>query len=546
MKDLAAFDEAFFAAPACLWRAGLRRRDFSARELLDALWARILERNPPLNALVAWDEDAARRAADESDGRLARGEGRALEGLPISIKDSFATAGLTTACGAEELADYRPEEDALAVARLRAAGAIIVAKSNVPRLTGDFQTYNSLYGVTCNPFDLQRSPGGSSGGAAASVAAGLAAFELGSDLGGSIRWPAHSCGLFGLKTSWSQIPMLGHIPPLPAVKLKSPPDLGVAGLIARSAEDLNLALSVVAGPVNAIGRQETPVFRRAIGPAFLARPRHDRPQDWRVALWLEPGFAPVDSEVEQGVLLAADCFRAAGVQVEPARPDFAFAEALEIYAFLNFAIGFAGSPPELREAIAARENFAADDLSWTALQARAARFDAAAFSRITEGRARIKRAFTDFFLTYDAILCPPAPCLALEHDHSPDFFARRIEIRSGAISSEVDAGSREDPKGRVSEYASKQESGAPIRYNRIGKGSSVLPYYDLLKWASLAALAHLPAAVAPVVPGVSGLPRGAQIICAFDQDRSAIALAGLLEQTCGGFRAPAFPFGTAV
>jgi amidase len=392
----------------------------------------------------------------------------------------------------------------LAVARLRAAGAIIVAKSNVPRLTGDFQTYNSLYGVTCNPFDLQRSPGGSSGGAAASVAAGLAAFELGSDLGGSIRWPAHSCGLFGLKTSWSQIPMLGHIPPLPAIKLRNPPDLGVAGPIARSAEDLDLALSVVAGPINAIGRRETSVFQRATGPSFLAKPRHARPQDWRVALWLEPGFAPVDSEVEQGVLLAADLFRASGVRVERARPDFVFAEALEIYAFLNFAIGFAGSPPDLRESAAARAGtFAADDLSWPALQARAARFDAAAFSRLTAGRARIKQAFADFFESYDAILCPPAPCLALEHDHAPDLFARRIETRSG-----------------------------------------VWPYYDLLKWASLAALAHLPAAVAPVTPGASGLPRGAQIICAFDQDRSAIALAGLLEQACGGFRAPAFPFGT--
>jgi amidase len=399
---------------------------------------------------------------------------------------------MPTTCGAQELADYWPKEDALAVARLRASGAILLAKSNVPRMTGDFQTHISLFGATSNPYDLSRSPGGSSGGAAAAVAAGLTAFELGSDLGGSIRWPAHCCGLFGLKTSWSQVPMLGHIPPLPTIKLKTPPDMGVAGPMARSAGDLELALAAIAGPIN------------AAGPAFLKKPRRNRPEDWRIALWLEPGFAVIDAEVEQGVLLAADLFRAAGARVEPAKPDFAFADALEIYALLNFAIGFAGAPPQAREEAAARSSeFAADDLSFPALQARAARIDAAAWSNLMARRAAIKRAFADFFERHDAILCPPAPCLAIEHDLSPDVFARRIATRGGD-----------------------------------------LPYHDLLKWAALAALAHLPAAVVPVAPGASGLPRGAQIICAHDEDRSAIALAAILEQAGGGFLAPPFPFGT--
>ncbi|MCW2317545.1 amidase [Rhodoblastus acidophilus] len=486
MADLTGFDEAFFTAPAEAWRDALRKRDFSARELFEAVWARVMERNPAVNALIAWDEDGARRAADEADKRLARRERLPLDGLPLSIKDSFATAGLTTTCGAEELADYVPEEDALAVARLRAAGAVIFAKSNVPRLTGDFQTYNGLFGATCNPWDLSRSPGGSSGGAAASVAAGLTAFELGSDLGGSIRWPAHGCGLFGLKTSWSQVPMLGHIPPLPSIKLKNPPDLGVAGPLARSAGDLELALSVVAGPVN------------ASGPAFLPKPRRQSAKDWRVALWLDPNFAPVDPEVEQGVLLAADLLRETGARVEPARPDFTLEEALDIYALLNFAIGFAGAPPEVR-ARAAQEG----EGFWPALRARAARMDAAAYAGLMTRRAVMKRAFAEFFGRYDAILCPLAPCLAIEHDLSPDAFARRLPLRGGD-----------------------------------------LPYHDLLKWACVAALAHLPAAAVPVAPGPSGLPRGAQLICAYDEDRSAIALARLLEEAGGGFRAPPFPFGT--
>ena len=163
------------------------------------------------------------RRRDVSDARLLRGEARPLEGLPLTIKDSFATAGLTTSCGAAELIDHRPEDDAVAVARLRAAGAIILAKSNVPRLTGDFQTYSGLYGVTVHPWDDARSPGGSSGGAAAAVAAGFCAFDLASDQGGSIRWPAHACGLFGLKPSWGQIPLFGHIPPLPLMRLKNRP-----------------------------------------------------------------------------------------------------------------------------------------------------------------------------------------------------------------------------------------------------------------------------------------------------------------------------------
>jgi len=487
LTDFTDFDEAFFAAPALAWRDALRKRDFSACELFDALWSRVMERNPPLNALIAWDEVSARRAAEESDRRLARRDGLPLDGLPLSIKDSFAVTGMTATCGAEELANYVPEEDALAVARLRAAGANIFAKSNTPRLTGDFQTFNDVFDATSNPFDLTRSPGGSSGGAAAAVAAGMTAFELGSDLGGSIRWPAHCCGVFGLKTTWTQVPMLGHIPPLPSLKLKNPPDMGVAGPLARSAQDLELALSIVAGPIN------------AAGPAFLPKPRRRTAKDWRVALWLEPNFAPIDPEVEQGVLHAVDLFGEAGVRVEPEKPGFALSEALEIYALLNFAIGFAGAPPKTRDEALAR----AGESEWAALRARAARMDAAAYADLMNRRAAIKRAFAAFFENWDAILCPPAPCLAIAHDFSPDPFARKLRLRGGD-----------------------------------------LPYHDLLKWACLAALAHLPALVAPMARGPSGLPRGVQIICPHDEDRSAIALARILEEAGARFLAPKYPFGT--
>ena len=484
------FDEAFFAASAQSWRRGLAAREFSAAELLEAVWERILWRNPRLNAIVATDIEAAREAARHADARLAQGVARPLEGLPLTIKDSFETAGLTTACGMPSLADHVPGEDSVAVARLRAAGAIILGKTNVPMLTGDFQTYNGVYGVSANPWDEALTPGGSSGGAAAAVAVGMTAFELGSDLGGSIRWPSHACGLFGLKTSWGQVPLFGHIPPLPAMRSKNPPDLGVAGPMARSAADLDLALSAMAGPIN------------PKGPAFLRKAATRLPDQLRLAVWLDDDFAPVDASVSAAVLVAAEALRSAGAQVDMvARPAVDFIGIFEAYASLNFAMGAAGLPVEARNELAATARlFDPGDRSYLAIQARAARLDAASFSALMQLRAAVKAAFAAFFGDYDAILCPPAPAPAIAHDFSPDFFARRIATSHGP-----------------------------------------LPYFDFLKWASLASFAHLPAAVAPVMLNAQGLPCGVQIICAFDEDRSAIAIAGMLETFCGGFRAPPAP-----
>jgi amidase len=477
----AGFDEAFFAAPSAVWREGLIARKFSARELLAGVWDRILQRNPAINALAAYDLEAAELQAADSDRRFARGEARALEGLPITIKDSFETEGLLTACGAEELSGFRPGRDAAAVERLRAAGAVILAKTNVPRLTGDFQTHNAIYGLTSNPWDLSRTPGGSSGGAAAAVAAGFCAFDLASDLGGSIRWPAHACGLFGLKPSWGRIPLAGHIPPLPALRLKNPPDMAVAGPLARSAADLDVVLRLTADEA-----------------ARDMAPTKTEPGQLRLALWLDPAFAPVDGDVEAGVLLAADALGRAGASVEERRPELSFADSFEIYAMLNFAIGLAGAPAgdKARFAESAR-GFAPDDASYPALRARAAKMDAAAYSRLMERRAAIRDAFAGFFRDYDAILCPPAPCLAFPHDLSPDPFERRLPASIGA-----------------------------------------LPYYDLLKWPSLASLSRLPAVVAPVAVSPQGLPCGVQIVCAFGADRTAIAIAGMIERLTGGFRAP--------
>jgi amidase len=200
-----------YAAAAELTQA-MRDRTLSSRELLDHILARVEQRNARLNAIVALDGERARAAANAADRATARGEAvGSLHGLPMTVKDVWESEGLVTTAGAAELEEYVPKTDALAVGRLKAAGAIIFGKSNTPLYAGDFQTFNEVYGITSNPWDVTRTAGGSSGGAAAAVAAGLTPLELGSDIGGSIRNPAHCNGVYGMKPSWGVVPSRGHI-----------------------------------------------------------------------------------------------------------------------------------------------------------------------------------------------------------------------------------------------------------------------------------------------------------------------------------------------
>ncbi len=475
-----------FPGDATALRAALGAGALSATELLDATLARIDRINPALNAVVALDRAGAAQAAAESERRLAAGEGRPLEGLPITVKDAFDVAGIVSTAGAPTFRERVPEADATVVARLRAAGAVILGKTNVPPFSGDFQAANAVYGATSNPWDLSRSPGGSSGGAAAAVAAGLSAFEVGSDLGGSIRWPSHACGVFGLKPTWGLVSTRGHVPPAPGITAES--DLTVAGPIARSARDLSLVLDVIAGPPRLDG----------------ARPRLDPPRraglkGLRVALWSHDPFAPVQAGVRAAVEKAADLMAGEGAIVdEGARPAFSFQEAFETYALINHAIVAAGLPQKIRDRLAeAARGFASEDRSHRALQARGARLDVATWRALQETRAGLKRAWSAFFEDWDVVLMPPAPVVAIPHDAAPDFHARTLDV-----------------------------DGVPR------------PYFDFLVWSSLATVAHLPAAVAPVLRTAQGLPAGVQIVAPEGADRMAIAVAGWLESLTGGFAAP--------
>lgn len=223
----------------------IRDRTVSSVEVLEAHFAHIALHNPKLNAIITLDTENAYQRAKQADEALARGEiwGN-LHGVPITIKDSLETKGLRTTSSYEPLANYVPNQDAIAVAKLRGAGAIILGKTNLPKLTGDFQTLSPLFGRTNNPWNLEYTPGGSTGGGGAAVAAGLSPLELGSDLGGSIRVPAHFCGVFGLKPTEHRVSTFGHIPELPG-KPKTIRHLQTIGILARSVEDLRLCLSLI-------------------------------------------------------------------------------------------------------------------------------------------------------------------------------------------------------------------------------------------------------------------------------------------------------------
>jgi amidase len=295
------------ASASSLARA-IRARRLSARDAVEACLARIQAVEPWLHAVVRLDAEGARRAAEVADAEAARGAWRGpLHGVPITVKDSFDTAGLFTTWGTPGRARFVPDADATAVARLRAAGAIVLGKTNTPELTLGFEAWNPLHPRTANPWDARRTSGGSSGGAAALVAAGGAALEIGSDTGGSIRLPAHCCGVAGLRPTSGRVPRTGHaIGPGGAADF-----LTQVGPLARRVEDLTLALRLLAGPD---GRDPF------VAPVPLADPQAVSLAGLRVALLADNGIATPDPALAAAARAAADALAAAGARVAEQRP----------------------------------------------------------------------------------------------------------------------------------------------------------------------------------------------------------------------------------
>jgi amidase len=460
----------------------------SAGELMSLTLARIDKLNPALNAVVALAPEKAKAAAREADERWANKTARPLEGLPITIKDAFDVAGFPSTSGSPALKDRVPERDATAVARLRQAGAIVIGRSPVPVFCGDFQTMNPMHAAVNNPWNAAFSAGGSSGGAAVAVATGMSSFELGSDQGSSIRWPAATNGVAGLKTSWGLINSWGIIPPPPDKRIEKNVELVTVGPIARHAADLDMLLSILSGP------RDTTVAGSVLPP-----PRRMDAKGLRVAVWLDQAFAPVEAEVAAGVRHAAKILADAGADVdEQARPSFRFEEVYEVFALLNHWLVGYGLPARVRDKIASAASLVSpDDLSHRALQARGMRMTPGLFQQVDARRRKLMRQWAAFFTRYDVVLCPAAPVVSLRHDHDPNIMGRKLDL---------DGASR--------------------------------PYLDFLLWAAPAAGANLPAAVGPAGLAANGMPRGVQIIAPHMEDRMAVQTAVILQQLQGGFRAP--------
>lgn len=467
----------------------IRRGEISSAELLDHFIARIEKLDGKLNAVVARDFDRARSLAREADEAQARDENFGpLHGLPVTIKDAYEVEGITSTGGNPLWKDHVPARSATAIERLQRAGAIVMGKTNVPFLSGDLQTYNDIYGTTNNPWALECGPGGSSGGSAASLAAGFAAAEFGSDIGGSIRTPAHLCGVFGHKPTFNIVPKRGHLPGPPGALSDS--DLSVAGPLARSAEDLRLLLSLTAGPDwdNAAG------WKLALPPA-----RAKSPKELRVAVWLEDEFCDIDKESVSLLTNAAKALEDAGANVDwHARPALTLAEITECYLVLLHAQIGAGMPQSVRNHWAElKKTFSANDKSHAALQAIGGTLSLAERAVWKEVQAQMRWKWHEFFKSYDVVLSPVLMRTAFEHDHQSNWHKRVLDV------------------------------------NGVKR-----PYMDVLIWAGPAVVGYLPASVTPVGVTSEGKPVGIQIIGPHLEDYTTIAVAGMLEEILGGFTPP--------
>lgn len=357
--------------------------DLSSVELTGYFIDRIERHDGRTNAVVVRDFDRALEAAQTADA--ARASGRMigpLHGVPMTIKESYDIAGLPSSWGNPEHRDAIAEADSVVVSRLKAAGAHFLGKTNVPIHLADFQSYNAIYGQTNNPWDLSRGPGGSSGGSAAALAAGLTGLECGSDIGGSIRNPAHYCGVFGHKPSWGIVPSRGHnLPGTP--RIAQDIDLAVLGPLARSAEDLALALRLIGGP---------DVLMAPGWDLNLPEPDVSELKGLRVALWPDSGQAPVDAEIADRVVSVGERLAARGAVVsDTARPDISVGGAREVYGTLLSPL--MGGP-----------EFDIGYQEWLVANGR---------------RGVMRHAWQAFFEDWDVVLCPISATTAFPHDHSP-------------------------------------------------------------------------------------------------------------------------------
>jgi amidase len=465
--------------------AALRAGAVSSVELTDEAIARIERDDKTINAICVPDFDRARAAARAADQARARGEDRPLLGIPVTVKESYNIAGLPTTWGIPAHRDYLPAEDAVQVSRLKSAGAVVLGKTNVPLGLQDVQTFNEIYGTTSNPWDHTRTPGGSSGGSAAALAAGFGALSIGSDIAGSLRTPAHFCGIYAHKPTLGLAASRGMVPP-PGPALPTDHDLAVVGPMARSARDLTLLLDVMAGP--------DPLTHGVAYDVRLPPARHERPGDFRVLVIEDHPHIATGSAVRAGVNRVADALAKGGARVErysPLLPDLS--EAAELYTQLLVSGSAARFPMETYEQVRARAaGLSVDDRSLEAVRLRGIVLSHRDWVEVNGRRELHRHAWRQLFAEFDVVVCPITPTPAFPHDHHPNPMERRLDVDGVAF-----------------------------------------PYLDQLVWAGLATMPGLPATAVPAGRSAEGLPVGVQLIGPMFEDRTPLRLAELLEERTG-------------
>ncbi|MFK0177159.1 amidase [Streptomyces xanthochromogenes] len=470
--------------------AALRTGEVTSAQLTDEAISGIERDDKAVNAICVPDFDRARAAARDADEARARGDVRPLLGIPVTVKESYNVAGLPTTWGMPPHRDYLPAEDAVQVSRLKAAGAVVLGKTNVPVGLQDIQSFNGIYGTTNNPWDHGRTPGGSSGGSAAALASGFGALSIGSDLAGSLRTPAHFCGVYAHKPTIGLAATRGMVSPT-APALPTELDLAVVGPMARTARDLTLLLDVMAGP--------DPLTFGVAHDVTLPPARHDRLGDFRVLVLEDHPFIPTGEAVRAGVNRVADALADGGAHVERGShllPDLA--EAALLYRQLLFSGATAHFPVEAYEQLQERAaRLDADDLSLDAAGLRGMVLSHRDWIEVTNRREVHRHGWRQLFARFDVVVCPITPTPAFPHDHHPDPLERRIDIDG-------------------------------VEH----------PYFDQLVWAGLATMPGLPATAIPTGRSAQGLPVGVQLIGPMFEDRTPLRLAELLEQSIGGFQAP--------
>lgn len=476
----------------------LRAGRYSAEQLVLACQARLDRFNPTLNALVTLNPDGALLAAREADRRLARGDAApALLGVPVSIKDAFATRDMLTTSSHRPLAAYRPSADATVVARWRDAGAVLMGKSNLPELAGAPHCWSPLFGLTRNPWNPALTPGGSSGGAAVAVAAGFSLLDIGSDIAGSIRIPAAYCGVAGLRATENRIPRTGHIPHLPP-KLGGPGrsvwHMLAFGVLARSVEDLHLGYSLLAGPDGVDWSV----------PPFLAEPLSipataDRAAPMRIAVWDDFAGTPLCPRTRRGLENLTGTLSAAGHEVvRCAPPDFDVRAAWESFGLIGGAEIGLGMPGWQRRLFLALRHLLPRDHVITRAVAGGMRLDLRRYNQALNQREALIQSLERFLGEWDAVICPVAA--------------------TGPYPGEPMPPTRKPPRLKV--------------------GEATLPYLE----ATIPMTAPFSLTGSPVlslpVSVEAGLPVGVQVIGKRWQEHALLETGLRLESVLGGFVPP--------